>query len=639
MASARAERLLNVVTLLLNEDSVTLERIIANIPGYSADKETARGEFKRDRKNLAEEGFPVETMVRPGSKPGEADHFGYRIAPERYQAPDPGLSDDELHAVRAALASIDLSGDVDTFALWKLGGDDALVDRGLGGLALPAAAGTIAEAIAQAAVVSFDYRGRRHRVSPVGLLLRRANFYLSAQLIDSDRRLTFRVDRIDPASLVVEEPGTAVIPLDWNPDDIVPADPWAIGTDEPIAVDVEVRGALARWVQSTLRPGSVISETADAVVVRLDVSHYDAFRTWLVGLGDDARVVAPATIVERVVADLLAIGGEQPTPLASSRHSKRTDASTPPPALRWLRRTLGVLTYLAERNEPVLISELSSRFSATPSDVVDDLLLAACCGIPPFEPGDLYDIELSDDETSVQFRPAPWMSATTASRLTGEELVALQAAGSVLAAVAPAEQRQSLQSAMSKLTNVLGVSGHLRVVLDAPPHLGVLQAAVSEHLLIRIDHISFARRTLREGRLVEPIGVVLDEGRWYLDALDADTHDRRRFRVDRIVAVDPTDEHFTPLKRLPARRAWPPKDAVTAVLSAPASASWVGEVHPATVTPDGDGRVRIELAVGEWEWLATLCLQIGAGIEVLEPLDRQSLPRDAAARILSRYHR
>jgi predicted DNA-binding transcriptional regulator YafY len=297
-----------------------------------------------------------------------------------------------------------------------------------------------------------------------------------------------------------------------------------------------------------------------------------------------------------------------------------------------------VLTYLAERNQPVSFVELSSRFGAPASEIVDDMLVAACCGLAPFEPSDLYDIELSDDDVTVQFRPAPWMSAATASRLTGEEMVALQTAGNLLAEVAPEEQRDALRAALVKLTDVLGISGHLRVVLDAPPHLGVLQAAVHEHLRVRIDHISFARRRLREGRLVEPIGVVLDEGRWYLDALDADTHDRRRFRVDRIVSVDPTDEQFTPLKRIPARRAWPPKDADRAVLRAPASASWVGEVHPATVTPDGDGWIRIELAVGDWEWLATLCLQIGSGIEVLEPVDRHTLASDAAGRVLTRYN-
>jgi predicted DNA-binding transcriptional regulator YafY len=640
MASNRTERLLNLVTLLLSGATPTLGQIIRDVPGYSRDYETARGEFKRDRNHLSDEGFPMETVVRSGTAAGTADHFGYRILPDRYRAPDPGLSDAELRAVRRALASIDQSGDVDTFALWKLGGDDALVDTELGELALPPAVGRVADAIALQAALEFRYNGRPRRAEPVGLLLRRANWYLAAR-VDDGTQLTFRVDRIDGDSIRIVDPGTVSVPEQFDPDRIVPADPWSIASGDPVDVDIEVRGALSRWVESSLRPGSVVGEAEDGTItVRLSVSHYDALRTWLVGLGVDAKVVAPESIVDRFVADLMAV--VDPT-IDESQAARVVSTKAGPnrtvPAVRSLRRVLSMLTFVGDYGGEAELDELAQRFGVPVATVVADLEFAALCGVPPYGPDDLYDVSVDTDEGVARFRRAGWMQASQAARLTGEEVVAVIAAGRLLAELMPHDERTQLESALAKITSVMGMEGHVRVVLDAPPHLDALRDATQHHQRIRIDHLSFARRTLREGRLVEPLAVTLDDGRWYLRAIDVETGQRRRFRVDRVVGVEATNEQFAPRTKLPASRSWPPKDAPLAVLRAPSSAAWVAESHPSTVTTLDDGSLRIELLVGDWEWLATLCLQIGRGVQLIEPGDRRALPADAARAVLERYGR
>lgn len=72
----REERLLNLVTLLLSGRTPSLRDVLQEVPGYSPEPETGRSEFNRDKRQLASEGFPVETVdlsVQAGEQ-----RFGYR---------------------------------------------------------------------------------------------------------------------------------------------------------------------------------------------------------------------------------------------------------------------------------------------------------------------------------------------------------------------------------------------------------------------------------------------------------------------------------------------------------------------------------------------------------------------------------
>jgi predicted DNA-binding transcriptional regulator YafY len=57
------------------------------------------------------------------------------------------------------------------------------------------------------------------------------------------------------------------------------------------------------------------------------------------------------------------------------------------------------------------------------------------------------------------------------------------------------------------------------------------------------------------------------------------------------------------------------------------------------VVDNGDGTLRMTLAVADVSWLSTLLLQIGPGVEVLSPPELVSLPAEAAERLLARYER
>src|SRR5436853_7536388 len=56
-----------------------------------------------------------------------------------------------------------------------------------------------------------------------------------------------------------------------------------------------------------------------------------------------------------------------------------------------------MLPWLAERGR-VSIQEVADRFDMRPEDVVAELELAACCGLPPYTPDQLIELIVTDEE-------------------------------------------------------------------------------------------------------------------------------------------------------------------------------------------------------------------------------------------------
>ncbi|MGE0308369.1 MAG: helix-turn-helix transcriptional regulator [Acidimicrobiia bacterium] len=668
MAAERRERLLNLVTMLLNSDGHTLTEIIETVPGFSDVRENARQEFVRDRRQLGLNGFPVETVDRGDrTEADQSDRWAYRISPERSVLPEFGLTDVEAGAIRQALSLVDLTGEADTFALWKLGGSDPLADLPVGDLSAPSEVGDLLRAASLGCEVEFVYNARPHRVRPFGLLMRRTNWYVSGELIGDGVR-TYRIDRM--SGVTVGEPGAFERPQEWDPEQVMPSESWAIPQGEPVMVDVAVRGPLAVWVESTLRSGSVIAEVTgdgpdgdNGVIVRLAVSFPEALRTWVLGFGDDAWVVGPPEMVEFVTDWLKAMRSTEASSLESARRS-RPRASVAPqaraasgpqktqPAMRWLRRTMAMLTWLSRQDgRAVAVSELASRFGVPASTVMEDLQLASVCGVPPYNTEDLFEIVFDDGDdvdgvlddpsadpstVEVSMSPVPVLQPAGPGELTSAEVLAVCTAGQVLLEVTEPKRRDALASALDKVRRSLDAAQFLRVALDTPAHVPVLRAAVRDRRLVRIDYFAATSNRISEGRWIEPLDVVLDAGRWYLDGWDRSSETVRRFRIDRVLDVEPSGETFersAPRKRAP----WPPEGSEVVVLTAPARAAWVGEVHPATLSSSGADRCRIELPVADERWLERLLLQIGPGVVVESPERFVGLPAAAAARVLLRY--
>src|SRR5580700_4493876 len=201
-----------------------------------------------------------------------------------------------------------------------------------------------------------------------------------------------------------------------------------------------------------------------------------------------------------------------------------------------LHRLLAVLTWLARQGRAP-VAELAERFGIGPEELIADLELAACCGLPPYTPDQLMEIMVDDEEVVANLGP----ELGRPRRLTAAEGFALATAGRAIEAVPGADPDGSLARGLDKLEAVLGARDRLRIDLGEPPHLGELRRAVETGAQVELGYYSVSSDE-ESLRVVDPLAVVAIDGQWYLDGYCHRAGDRRRFRVDRVLSLRPTGE-------------------------------------------------------------------------------------------------
>lgn len=286
-----------------------------------------------------------------------------------------------------------------------------------------------------------------------------------------------------------------------------------------------------------------------------------------------------------------------------------------------LRRLLAMLGWLARR-DGASISELADRFAMEEADVVAELELAACCGLPPYTPDQLMELVVEGDR--VEANLGAEMARTR--RLSAAEGFTLAAAARAILAVPGADPQGALARALAKLESALGTREQVSVQLDEPEMLGPARDAVASAAQQRITYYSSSRDETSE-RVVDPQRVFSSGGRWYLDAYCHRAGGVRHFRVDRIEAMSPTGETVPADDRPDAGSAVPPdvvfepdEGTPVATIVIPASARWVLDAVPIrSLAEERDGSLRVELAVGGGAWLARLLLRAGPGSRVVDP--------------------
>ncbi len=304
--SERLERLVNLTaTLLDTRRPLSLEEIAARLePSYPDDKVARRRAFERDKETLRDLGVPLTTEPIDG---GLSNETGYRIRPNDYYLPDPGLSTEERTALHVAVTAVRLDGGEAQEGLRKLGGVEGSGAPALAALAGTAELGELFDAVARRRVVEFEYRGDRRRLEPFGVVHRFGHWYVVGRDRDKDALRAFRIDRFDgPARSGPEaafEP-----PADFDPAVGLRADPLTYGDDRPVEAHVLIDAARAAWVVDELGDDAVVERRDDgAVVVRLAVVNREAFRAFVVGLLEHAEVLSPPELRSDLVDWLRAL--------------------------------------------------------------------------------------------------------------------------------------------------------------------------------------------------------------------------------------------------------------------------------------------------------------------------------------------
>lgn len=305
-----------------------------------------------------------------------------------------------------------------------------------------------------------------------------------------------------------------------------------------------------------------------------------------------------------------------------------------------MRRLLALLPWVAAHEGPT-VEEVCERFGLSTDELLRDVELVSMVGVPPYTPGDLFDVVVEEGRVWVHLSP----SFDRSFRLTPEEALGLVAAGTTLLALPGADPDGALARGLAKVAATLGIHPEeaidVRLGTASPPVLARVQDATERHRRLRITYYAHGRdeRTERE---VDPYRVYVEHGHWYVAGFDHLRGADRVFRVDRILDATVLDEHFEPPDPVPPVEVFEAAvDDPRVVLDLAPEASWVVEAYAVDeVAPGPDGALRVTLPVSARPWLERVLLQLGPRARVVEVRGDDSLARcgpEAAARLLARY--
>lgn len=303
------ERLTNLLALLLEtREPITLERIANELSGqYPPGESARRGAFERDKTVLRDLGVPIEQQVLGGDQAGRT---AYRIDRRRYELADLELTEDERHALQLAVAAARSDESWGQDGLWKLGAGSERPPSAVSAMlptceALP----PLSEAVTSRCVVEFSYRSLQRALDPYGLLLRDGCWYVIGRDHTHNEIRTYRVDRIE-GEVAAGEPNAFDRPADFDIRAVFPSDPKLLGETEHETTRAVVRiaGRRAALVAAEVGEGAVLRRHGDgSIEVEVPCVNRDAFRSWLLGLTDNAVVLSPLDLRRETIAWLSAI--------------------------------------------------------------------------------------------------------------------------------------------------------------------------------------------------------------------------------------------------------------------------------------------------------------------------------------------
>jgi predicted DNA-binding transcriptional regulator YafY len=184
---------------------------------------------------------------------------------------------------------------------------------------------------------------------------------------------------------------------------------------------------------------------------------------------------------------------------------------------------------------------------------------------------------------------------------------------------------------------------------EAVPYLERLAEAVWE---ARRIEIRYRRADRVQNRIIEPLGLVLKGGIWYLVARSND--DFRTFRASRVEAVVPTEERFERPTDFDLATHWTESTAAyerdlmqveIEVLVEPGAVEHLSEMVGESVRrtmkrprrPEPDGRYRVHFRHESVGWAMENLLPLGSSVEVVAPDELRQRLIALAAGVLGRY--
>jgi proteasome accessory factor C len=307
-----------------------------------------------------------------------------------------------------------------------------------------------------------------------------------------------------------------------------------------------------------------------------------------------------------------------------------------------LRRLLALVPYVSARRV-VGLAETAQTFGMSERELIDDLNLAWCVELRAPEPYCPIDLSYEDGEISISQAE----SIARPLRLAADEASALLVALRMLAEAGG--DGDAVARLIAKIEDAAGAagaaSGQLAVQIENPNTRGLaatLDAALAAGKRVHLRHYNSGRDEETE-RDVDPMRLLVVDGRTYLEGWCRRAEGVRLFRLDRVLSVDVLD--------VPAEvpdKAEPkdvdaglfiasPSDVVVELELGPA-ARWLAEYYRCdSVAELADGWLRVELRTPETTWVRRRALQHGEDVRILAPAGLADEVRAAAAAALALY--
>ena len=307
-----------------------------------------------------------------------------------------------------------------------------------------------------------------------------------------------------------------------------------------------------------------------------------------------------------------------------------------------LQRLLALVPYVVSRNV-VGLAETAAAFGVTERELVDDLNMLWCVELRAPDP--YCPIDLSYEGGEIVVSEAE--SIARPLRLGVDEASALLVALRMLVEVAPAES-SALSRTIAKLEAAAGeaaaVSAQVQVQVDkgrADDVLAQIQEAIERRQRIHLRYYVPGRDEATE-RDVDPMRLLVVEGRTYLEGWCRRAEGVRLFRLDRVLGmqlldvpaavpadaepVDVDDGLFRPS----------PED-VNVQLELRPGGHWVAEYYPCESVQRNGDELRVTLRTPDTRWVRRLALRLGEDGRVIGPAELAAQVGEDAAAALAQY--
>jgi proteasome accessory factor C len=682
-------RQLSLISYLMAERRpVTALEIRRDVEGYSGMNEDAFARrFYADRAELESLGIQL-TVDKPVD--GVAEQENYSLRPENFHLPAIEFTDQELAALQTALTLLDgefAYAEPLRLALQQItwgrpsplqAPEQRAVALGItasaGGHELSQRLAKIETAIFRNKTITFDYYTMERdevgprKVDPYHLLFQGGQFYLLGYAHERKAVRVFRLTRIrGKVAYATKAEHDFKRPSDFDPREYARRAEWQFG-DEVDVAEILISERIAWQIERHFGRFGEVRAPEDgedgSVGDRVLVTGYANTRmlvSWVLGLGENARVLGPSELVDEIQRRLVllherhsgppALAPERPPqPPAVERTRSRSrrgaaddaqEAAIRPERFARLVTLASILIEAGRAGRRLKLDELCEQLQVSESELREDINVL---NVVNFGGGSyvLY-AEVHEAQREIEVDPEPYSdNFDRPARLLPVEAKALVAAIDLIGEHIP---EGSLASAREKIVAALGedpmrqglhVAG---ATADDSEVARLVSTAITQHRLIELDYYKENEDEFSLRR-VEPYALTNGREGWYVASFDPERGDMRHFRLDRIKRAEVTDEQFVPRPEVdPAaevdgwlRTGEVQASRVARVWISPERARWVREQRK-VVAELTDDAIVVELPYAGTEWLVREVLKEAGDAVVLEPAGARDAVLEAAERL------